>query len=78
MCCLPLAKRQPFQRLHWLDVLKGQSKRFERIGAGTLISTPPSLSIRSRKLAKSTITMWLTGMPVTARTVLIASLGPPN
>ena len=77
MCWLPLAKRQPGQRLHRTDVAYGQSN-FDRIGRGTTTSIPPTLSIRSRNSRKFTMITWLTGMSVYEATVRIASRGPPT
>ena len=77
MCCQPFPNRQPCQRSQRAWVLNGQSNLFERIGAGTLIVTPPTLSITFVKASKSTMTTWFTSMLVNARTVRIASEAPP-
>ena len=74
----PAAKRQPFHRWQRSCVENGQSNRFERIGSGTSIFTPPSASISCSKLWKSTTTMWLTWSPVKALTVCTARFWPPN
>ena len=76
MCCVPFANRQPCQRSQRAWVLYGQSNLFERIGAGTLMSTPPTLSITLVKASKSTTTTWFTSMSVNLRTVRIASEAP--
>ena len=77
MCCLPLAKRQPSHRAHRSSVAYGQSN-LDTICSGTSIVIPPSLSIRSWNWLKSTTTTWLTGRPVSTRTVLTASAAPPS
>ena len=77
MCCRPLAKRQPFQ-LSQRAALYGQSNLFERIGAGTLMSIPPMLSIRCLKLRKSTTITWLIVSPVKSWIVRTASGMPPT
>ena len=75
MCCTPLSKCQPGQVAHWASVFSGQPN-FERIGRGTLTSTPPTASIRSGKRCRSMIATWLTGTP-SSRIVRIASGAPP-
>ncbi len=77
MCWVPRWKRQPFHCKHRASVGYGQSNRFERIASGTLIVIPPSASIRSLKLLKSTTTAWSIGTPVNSLTVLIARAAPP-
>jgi hypothetical protein len=77
MFCLPFAKRQPCHRSQRACVEYGQSNLFERIGAGTSISTPPTLSITFVKASKSTTTTWFTSTSVKLRTVRSARAGPP-
>jgi len=58
--------------------LYGQSNLLDRIGAGTLTSMPPMLSIRLLKLRKSTIITWLISSPVRLSIVRTVSPAPPS